>query len=611
MSRRTTGQGGADARHRGERRFRALAYLLGSAVTALALVRLHEGRDLVRQEAVAVAIFALHLALSWFFSFTLFDRARVSVSIDVAFLMTALCALPEPLPLAVALAGGLFGSLLRHLDRETRVPEFLPTLSLNTGALVLAAFVGQRVARALGTRADLAHLSWETVAALALLYVAYGVTNVTVMGTAVALRGESLRRYLGHYLRYVPTVEIFVLPLALGMTLLYAASGIWGFAPLGGTVVIASGLLKNLNRVRRDLSHANEDLQRRTRELRIVNTIGREISTSLDPRVVFGRVAAHLERILDAPYLFLSLRQRGATESYVEFIARDGQVQPASERPLGEGFTHWAVEARRALLLSDLSVDRDALPCVPLVLDPGVRCLAAAPLVVQGEAIGVLSVQSRRPGAYSVDQMSVLTTIAQQAAIAIENARNFQLATVDQLTGLYLRDFFLRKLEEERARARRYGSPFAILMIDVDLFKEINDRLGHLAGDRFLVGLTTVLRETLRAADVPCRWGGDEFAVLLPESDRDGARAIAERIRARIAEGAISVGDQAIRATVSVGVACHPLDESGADTDLLDRADAAQYAAKQAGRNRVMLAGEAGAAAIADPGRRSAARAAG
>src|SRR6266704_424149 len=107
------------------------------------------------------------------------------------------------------------------------------------------------------------------------------------------------------------------------------------------------------------------------------------------------------------------------------------------------------------------------------------------------------------------------------------------MATVDQLTRLYLRDFFFRKLSEEQARARRYGSTFTILMLDLDSFKEINDRMGHLAGDRYLQKVGEMIRETMRAADIPCRYGGEEFCVLLPETALDGVYTLAERIAPR------------------------------------------------------------------------------
>jgi diguanylate cyclase (GGDEF)-like protein len=591
---RTQGPGG-HILDDGAHRFAIFAIGLGIVAIGFALPFLVPERHALLDAAVPLLCFASFIALSWFFSFSLFPRARLSISLDMTYMLTALAVLPPPLPLAVALCGGIGGALLRKFDPGGDREEFLAGAALNTGSLVLAACAGQWAARTLVPAWPVNEASWGAVGTIATLYAVYSLTNLAVMVTAVALKGDPVLPYVGGYLRYLPTLEVYAIPLALGLALLYAASGLGGFAPLGGTILFASALLKKLNRARSELSRALEQVQSRTRELKTVNTIGREISSSLDPQVVFARIAFHLTRILDAPYLILSLRQRGAIETYVEFVARDGRVQPRPERPLGEGFTHWVVEARRPLMLADLQAEKDSLPCAPVVLDPEVRAILAAPLPVEhgNEAIGVLCVQSPRVGAYGVEHVSVLTTVAQQAAVAIDNARNYQLATVDQLTHLYLRDFFKRKLQEEQARAQRYGSGFAVVMVDLDRFKQINDRLGHLAGDRYLQKVGSVVRDTMRAADIPCRWGGEEFAVLLPETDRDGARSIAERLQARIGALRMMIGDAVVQTTVSAGIACYPHDTEDGSLDLLlERADKALYAAKQAGRDRIVVVDE-------------------
>ncbi|HEU4402260.1 MAG TPA: sensor domain-containing diguanylate cyclase, partial [Candidatus Polarisedimenticolia bacterium] len=435
-------------------------------------------------------------------------------------------------------------------------------------------------------------LTWWTVLSILALFGAYNMTNLVVMGIAVKLRGEALLPPLLQYLRFIPSLEVFTIPLCLGLALLYAGSGIWGFVPLAATILLASGLLKKLNRARTELSDAIEQLQNRSRELRILNTIGQEITKSLDPEKVFKQVSSHVRRILDAPFLFLSLYHRAPHETYIEYVARDGEVQPRPERHLGQGFTSWMLDEPRTLVVGDIGLDRESLPCTPVILDSSVRSILASPLTVNKETIGVLCVESPRPVAYGVDQASVFTTIAQQAAVAIENARNFQMATVDQLTQLYLRDFFFRKLSEEQVRARRYGSTFAVLMLDLDSFKEINDRMGHLAGDRFLQRVGEVIKETMRAADVPCRYGGEEFCVLLPETDLEGATTIAERIRARVSRLEVRVTDGIIHTTISAGIACYPADYPGSVKGLLEKADQALYAAKQAGRDRVLTASQ-------------------
>jgi diguanylate cyclase (GGDEF)-like protein len=574
-----------------DRFFHVYTSLLGLTAVLLSAWRLVPERTLLRDEALSVGVFAVGLGLSWFFSFSLFPKARLSISLDVTYMLTALAVLPPPLPIAVALGGSLSGALLRRLDPDLKREPFWPALGLNTGNLVLTAFAGQIVAARWAPAWPIRETNWGAVGTLATLYAVYCLINLTVMSIAVALKGEPVWEHVVHYLRYLPTLEVFALPLSLGLALLYAAAGVWGFSPLAGTILIASALLKKLNGARTELSRTLQMLQHRTRELKAVNVIGREISSSLDPHIVFSRIAVNLTRILDAPYVILSLRQRGAIDAYIEFTAREGRMQPRSERPLGEGFTNWMVEARRPLMLVDLHAERDSLPCAPVVLDQEVRSILAAPLPVHGqEAIGVLCVQSPRPGAYNVDHLSVLTTIAQQAAVAVENARNYQLATVDQLTHLYLRDFFMRKLSEEQARASRYGNSFSVVMVDLDRFKQINDRLGHLAGDRYLQKIGGVIQDTMRAADIPCRWGGEEFAILLPETDRGGARAIAERLQERVGRLRMMIGDAVVQTTVSAGIACYPGDAAGGLQSLLERADRALYAAKQAGRDRIVLA---------------------
>ena len=576
---------------RGAIRVRRYAYALGLCTTAFVVWRIYLVRDLLQSEILPVSIFSLFIGFAWYFSFSIFPRASLSISLDMAYLLTALCVLPHPLPLAVALAGSALGCHLRARDSRNRQNPFLEVLGLNTGGIVLVTIAGQATSVLLAEHWQFQTLNWWTVACVVALFLIYNLVNLVVMSVAVALKGEPLMPYLAQYLRYMPSLEVFTIPLCLGLALLYTASGVWGFMTMAATILLASGLLKRLNLARTELSAANEQLQSRSRELTTLNTIGREISTSLDPWVVVTRISSHVQRILDAPFLFLSLYHPGPTEFYMEFVAREGELQPRPERELGKGFTTWMVEAPRPILVEDLHVDRDTLECAPLILDPSVRSILASPLVVNREAVGVLCVESPRPNAYSIDHLSVFTTIAQQGAVAIENARNYELATVDQLTGLFLRDYFYRKLSEEQVRARRYGSTFAVLMLDLDSFKEINDRLGHLAGDRYLRRVGKVIRETMRGADVACRYGGEEFAVLLPETDRAGALTIGERIRKRIARMEVPAGDDLMRTTVSIGIATYPADYPGTLPGLLDRADQALYAAKENGRNRVVTTG--------------------
>jgi diguanylate cyclase (GGDEF)-like protein len=170
-------------------------------------------------------------------------------------------------------------------------------------------------------------------------------------------------------------------------------------------------------------------------------------------------------------------------------------------------------------------------------------------------------------------------TAAQKAALT-------EVAISDPLTGLHNRRSFQVRLAEETERARRSGEPFALLMIDLDRFKALNDRHGHAAGDAALGAVAAVLRQELRTVDLPARLGGEEFGVLLPDSEEQAALVAAVRVRAAIAACPIVHEDATLAVTASIGVACYP---GHADTGegLLRAVDRALYAAKRAGRDRV------------------------
>jgi diguanylate cyclase (GGDEF)-like protein len=176
------------------------------------------------------------------------------------------------------------------------------------------------------------------------------------------------------------------------------------------------------------------------------------------------------------------------------------------------------------------------------------------------------------------------------------SARLKELSFTDEVTGLYNRRFFTVRLEEELSRYRRFAHPVSLILLDLDDFKAINDRLGHLAGDETLQGMADILARNSRGINVLARYGGDEFAVLLVETPKAGARLYAERIRQLLAARAFPHGR---RVTASFGVATIPEDVPPAAEPLIRAADEALYAAKRAGRNRVSVYAAAGAEALA------------
>jgi diguanylate cyclase (GGDEF)-like protein len=214
----------------------------------------------------------------------------------------------------------------------------------------------------------------------------------------------------------------------------------------------------------------------------------------------------------------------------------------------------------------------------------------AVPLPGEAATLGYLTVFTRTPGhSYSDDDVRQLETLALRAGPAIENARRFrearQLADLDALTGLHNRRFFHETLARECARAHRYERKLSLIVFDLDDFKDINDRIGHLAGDAVLAEAAERVRDVVRSADVACRVGGDEFAVILPESAINDADQLYRRLQNAVSSRPIG---QAGKLFLSAGVA-----ELRAEDDpvsFFQRADDALYRAKEAGKGRVMSA---------------------
>ena len=216
------------------------------------------------------------------------------------------------------------------------------------------------------------------------------------------------------------------------------------------------------------------------------------------------------------------------------------------------------------------------------------RSWLGVPLFGHARLIGYLSIYHDKPGLYAKVQAELAQIFGSEASIAIENARLFEqaqkMAITDSLTNFYNRRYFIELANLEIRRSRRYGSPLTLIMFDIDDFKSINDRFGHLAGDRVLVNLCECFRNGTRDSDILGRYGGDEFVILMPETRLDQAAEAIERLRAQLATCLEPIGEPAAHVTVSVGLAqyCEPCKDID---ELLRRADQALYQAKQAGRD--------------------------
>jgi diguanylate cyclase (GGDEF)-like protein len=335
-------------------------------------------------------------------------------------------------------------------------------------------------------------------------------------------------------------------------------------------------------------------------ELRRLLDMSADLSGSLDPHQVANLIAGHIARAMGVAECVISYwdRPAGRVESLGYFPThRLKDIEPFFDVS-GYPETLRVLERQEAVIVD--ANDPNADPAeVELMLRDGNTILAMLPLVAKGQSIGLVELASNGSVTFNEERLALARTMANEAAMALENARLYEearkLADRDPLTGFYNHRFLHERLGEEVVRTQRARRNMSVLMLDLDDFKLVNDTFGHLFGDRVLTWTAELIRSTLRASDIPARYGGDEFAIILPETDGDEARRAAERILGAFREHAF-VGEQRgpVPIGASIGVATFPADGRTA-TELIAAADQALYRVKRDGGHAAAGAGDAAA----------------
>lgn len=252
----------------------------------------------------------------------------------------------------------------------------------------------------------------------------------------------------------------------------------------------------------------------------------------------------------------------------------------------------WVLRHGSPLLIEDIKNDFRFDPDKLSVLDiRPISSLISAPFLIENKQLGILRLDSRVVQAYSQDDLRFLVSISDLGAVAIENSEFFKrtqdLAIHDSLTGLYTKSYFMERFKQEFKRAMRQGSPLALMMLDIDFFKEYNDKFGHTAGDIVLQKLSRILTDFFAKFNpVICRFGGEEFCIAVTGVEKREAYDIADSLRLKIESEKVILRRSQTNITVSIGLANLPLDTMD-DEELIRKADKAMYQAKQSGRNLV------------------------
>ncbi len=327
----------------------------------------------------------------------------------------------------------------------------------------------------------------------------------------------------------------------------------------------------------------------RSRELSVSFTIAQSLISTLELDDVLKSILDVIRKNFGYKNCAILLVDKETNELYIrassgypEYVSKNLRLNISKK----EGITAYVAATGKPYYAPDVRKD-------PFYVmgKKTIKSEAAVPLVVRENVIGVLDVESEKINAFTEQDIKMLSVFATQFAIAIENARLYnetkEMSLTDSLTRIANRRHFDLILENELKRGRGFAHYVSLAMIDLDHFKQFNDRYGHQAGDQLLISIASRLKSTVRDTDLVARYGGEEFAIIFPETSNRAALRVCERVRGAIENNYISIKKLGkVGTTISIGVATYPESAQTAQ-ELIHKADLALYRAKKLGRNRV------------------------
>ncbi len=329
----------------------------------------------------------------------------------------------------------------------------------------------------------------------------------------------------------------------------------------------------------------------KVKRLETINSISRKIASTIEVDQVISLVSAAMQEALHADTYYVGLVQGECLR--LDLFYDDGEFFLPKELPVKDGLAGWVLENRKSLFLGDVPRETQQLGIPVRIIGKPKTSLSwmGAPMLSGNHLIGLMAMASYQANAFDRADLELLENMAHQSALVIDNAYHHaevkRQSQLDSLTQVYNHGNLLAYLAECANYARINQTPLSLIMLDVDFFKQFNDVYGHQVGDQALNQVVTAVRQNVRSSDIVGRWGGEEFAVVLPETHGQQAIQVAERIRLTLRSLAVKLpdGQQVPPPTVSLGIAM--FSEAPDAERLIDLADHRLYVAKARGRDQV------------------------
>lgn len=483
----------------------------------------------------------------------------------------------------------------------------------NSGMFIFLMLVTGGLYEYFGGHVPLQHLDPRDVLLIVVLALFMQLLNDMFVAVVIGLENYDWRKAFG---LFAAVVDLAAIPLAVFTALIYNR--------LESTVFLLFLLvLALIILVVRNFADTRRALEARVEELIAVNRVGRAVGGSLVTDDLIEMIFHESQNLLQFDTFMLALYDENQHELDIRLHHNPSGRQPGRRRQVGEGVFGWVVAHNQPVFIRDWEQDTSEFKRIVINIGdtPQTRSFIAVPVAYRGRVLGVISVQGYTPDMFDDGHLNLMVTFAGQVGVAIANAELFseleqnrnqleqrvqertrekeellvrlqEQATVlerqsleDGLTGLYNRRYLDSRLIFEVKRAERYNRAIALAMLDLDHFKEVNDRYSHLVGDDVLRAVAGILRTQCRSVDIITRFGGEEFLLCFPETSRADALTVCEKIRRAIETHNWDKIQPGLKLTASIGLASAP-PAYDADT-LIAAADEQLYVAKNSGRNCV------------------------